>query len=143
MDVASDHTLIRAYQTFLTGVLSDVPKWRNADNAYISKISASCPNVLAAVNILPSNQVNHAAVFAFGEEVGGDLLVSQGTPMLHRLARLQTSISTLHWSNRKARTGVSGYFSAEKTLYSLAPSDLCADATAFAASNRKFLVLRR
>jgi len=42
VDVASDHVLIRAYQTFLAGVLSDVPNWRNADDAFISNISVSC-----------------------------------------------------------------------------------------------------
>jgi hypothetical protein len=135
VDVASDHVLIRAYETFLTGVLSDVPSWRNADNGYISGISVSCPNVLAAVNILPANQVNQGAAVALGEEIGGDLLVSQGTSRLHRMARPQASISTLHWSNRKARNTVNGYASAWSAFNSLAPSDLCADATAFAASN--------
>jgi hypothetical protein len=135
VDVASDHVLIHAYKTFLNGVLSDVPAWRQADDTYISNISASCPNVLAAVNLLPSNQINQAAATAFGEEAAGDLLVSQGPLMLHRLSTLQTSISRLRWSNRNARTTVKRYLSAERAFYSLAPSDLCADATAFAASN--------
>jgi hypothetical protein len=135
VDAASDHVLIRAYQTFLTGVLSDVPAWRQADSTYISNTSASCSNVLAAVNLLPSNQVNHAAAAAFGEEAGGDLLVSLGPPILHRLSRLQKSISNLPWSTRKAKTTVTGYLRSEKALYSLAPSDLCADATALAGSN--------
>ena len=135
VDVASDHVLIRAFQTFLTGVLSDVPKGRIADDAYISKISASCPNVLAAVNILPSNQVNQAAAVAFEEELVGDVFVSQGTPILRRLARLKASTAALHWSSRTSKVTVSGYVSAGRALYSLAPSDLCADATAFADSN--------
>jgi hypothetical protein len=137
VDVASDHALVHAYKAFLHGALSDVPAWRQADDAYRSNISASCPNVLAAVNLLPSSQINQAAATAFGEEVAGDLLVSQGPLMLDRLSKLQTSISRLRWSNGKARATVNRYLSAGKALYSMAPSDLCADATAFAASGAK------
>lgn len=137
VDTASDHVLIHAFGTYLTGVLTDVPNWRTADNAYISHISASCPNVLAAVNLLPSKQFNPAAAVAIGEEAGGDLLVIEGRLILHRLARLDKSTSPLHWSNRQASSAVQRYLRATKALYSLAPSDLCADATAFAASNAK------
>lgn len=135
VDTASDYVLIHAYQTFVTGVLSDLPAWRKADNAYISKASASCSNVLAAVNLLPPNQANSAAALAFGEEVGGDLLVSQGPLMLHGLERLENRVSPLHWSSRDDSTTVKEYLRAENALYSLAPSDLCADAKALAASN--------
>ena len=57
------------------------------------------------------NQINQGAAVALGEEIGGDLLVSQGPSTLDRLTRLKANVSTLHWSNRKARNTVTGNLS--------------------------------
>lgn len=136
VDAASSRVVLGALQRYLTGLLADAPASREGDDAFVASTAASCPNVLAAVNLLPSASVSSAAATALGEEVGADLALVSFVPVERTLlAALTNTIGRLRWSMSGSATTVRRSLDAERTYLELPPSDLCADADAFAAAN--------
>jgi hypothetical protein len=133
VDAASDHAAILAYHRYLS--TSTAPS-RSAADAFVSSVAGSCPNVLAAVNLLPPNVVNKGAVVAFGEEVGGDLLAAAAYPPSRGpFAKLARALSRLRWSSGQTSETITRYTTSVGRSLRLRPSDLCDDAKALAASN--------
>jgi hypothetical protein len=136
IDGASTHRALRALNRYLTGLLADAPARRQADDAFVVSITANCPNVLAAVNLLPPSSVNHGAVVAFFEEAGADLSLARNVPEDRaRLAALARTMIRLRWSRTGSATKIRRSLEAQRKRFSLPPSDLCTDAHALAASN--------
>jgi hypothetical protein len=73
-------------------------------------------------------------VLAFIKEVGSDLAVEINAASRGRLARMTKALSRLPWSSKSTKTTVTRFLEAQHSLFSLAPSDLCADADALAAN---------
>jgi hypothetical protein len=135
IDTASDHVALAAYGHYLQGALSNLPAARSADNAYVASIATACPNVLAALNLLPAQGINRAAGIAFGEELGGDLLVATYRVERAPLATLSAALTRLPWSSPQTSGTIESFLTAQRNLFHLGPSHLCADAKALAASN--------
>jgi hypothetical protein len=132
VDVVSDHAATRAYHRYLSATV--FPS-RSADDAFVSSISRSCPSVLAAVNLLPVSSVNRSAVIAFGEELGSDLALVAEAPWRGQFVKLARALGRLRWSSRQSGQTVTRYLASVRMFFRLAPSDLCSDARALAASN--------
>jgi hypothetical protein len=135
MDARSSHLALRALHRYITGVLADAPAWRQADDAFVASTAANCPNVLAAVGLLPASSATRAADTAMGEEIGVDLAVVSNVPDRAPVAALTRTISSLRWSRVGKATRIRRSLEAQRTYFSLPPSDLCTDARAFAAAN--------
>jgi hypothetical protein len=134
VDVASDHVALRAFDRYVKAELLNVPAGQRADDAFVSSISSGCHGVLTPLASLPSGAFNTSAVTAFFEEAGGDLALAADVPNLVPLRHLSKALSKLRWSSVRTKATVARAASAERTLFSLAPSDLCADARALAAN---------
>jgi hypothetical protein len=133
IDAASAHRALRAVNLYLTGLLADDPASRQAEDQFVASTTANCPNVLAAVNLLPVTSVGRAAVTAFGEEIGGDLVLMGVIPADRaRLAALTRTTTRLRWSRMGTATKIRRSLEAQRKLFSLPPSELCADAHALA-----------
>lgn len=137
IDTASDHVALSAYGRYLQGVLSGLPAARSADNAYIASIATACPNVLAAVNLLPARAVNRATAIALGEELAGDLVVGAYHAARAPLVAFSATLTRLPWSNPQTSATIKSFLSAQRKLFHLGPSHLCSDAKALAASNAR------
>jgi len=135
IDTASARVGLRAYQRYLGAAVAEMPASTQADDAFVSSVSTTCPNVLAAVNLLPSNSTNSGAAVALGEEAGADLLLDSNVPDRAPFATLMRSVSKLRWSKRGLAAKVEGSLVAQNRYFQLAPSDLCGDASAYASSN--------
>jgi hypothetical protein len=134
-DAVSDHTAFGAYQRFLAAMVSAAGEERSAGDAFIATISAGCPNVLAALNVVPASQINRAALTAFAGEVGTDLELSALRSLRRPLSRMTAVLSGLRWSAARTSVQIKRYTSTVRAYFTLAPSDLCADARALASSN--------
>ncbi len=135
IDVASDHAALVAYHSYVVGVLSSVPAMKTAIDKYVSSVAATCPGVLAPVFSLPAGAVNQGAALAFIEEVGVDLGVVGNTVLRRRVTKLAETLTPLRWSSRQTGGTIGHFVTAQRRLFRLAPSHLCADMQAFAASN--------
>jgi hypothetical protein len=135
VDHASTHAALAALVRWETGLMADAPISQQGDNRFVASVAAGCPNVLAAVNLIPS-QVNRAATFALGEEIGADLYLARFLPAERALtSSLASTIERLRWSSRATRAAIRRSMQAERRYFALSPSNLCADARALAATN--------
>jgi hypothetical protein len=135
VDRTSDHVALRAYQRYFSWLVSQAPAWRRDGDAFVASISGSCPNVLAAVNLLPVSSVNKGAVTSFGEEIGADLGAVANVSSRVPLGNMAKTLSGLRWSSHQTSEQIKRFLAATRKLVRLAPSDVCADARALAASN--------
>lgn len=133
---ASDRAALNAYHAYLRDLVSMVPAWRQGDNGYIASISGTCGGALSVLKHAPPASFNKQAVLAFGLEAGGDLdAVSVYPSARPALGRLAGSLAALRWSSAGIRKVVSGYVAAERRLFAVRPSNLCADARVLRASH--------
>ncbi|MGN6868190.1 MAG: hypothetical protein ACTHMY_07285 [Solirubrobacteraceae bacterium] len=135
VDAASDHAATVAYGQYLSAVVSRIPALRSADDAFISSVTMSCPNVLAPINLLPTRSVNKGAVLAFGEELGSDVLVAALGAERGAVGKLARSLAHLPWSSSQTSKTTKRYAASLRKLVHLMPSDICGDAQALASSN--------
>jgi hypothetical protein len=135
IDEASGHTALVAYHGYVEGLLSRVPTMRNAIDKYVSSIAAACPGVLAPVFSLPSGTANQDAALAFIEELGLDLAVVGNRTFRPQLAKFAATLASLRWSTSQTGDTVQQFVTAQRRLFRLAPSHLCADMQAFASSD--------
>lgn len=116
--------------------MADAPISQQGDEQFVAAVAAACPNVLAAVNLLPSSQVNHAASVALGEEIAADLYVARFLPAERAVtSSFASTVERLPWSSRATRAAIRRAMQAQRRYFALAPSNLCADARTLAASN--------
>ena len=134
-DKATEAKALRALDTYLSYQASEATAWGTSADAYITSITSGCPNVLAAVNLLPSSQLDPGAMTAFVEESGGDLGHAANQPDLANFERLARTLERLHWSKRSTRSTVARFLTATRNFTHLPQSDLCGDARALAADN--------
>jgi hypothetical protein len=120
---------------YFTEVLANVPAWQQADDAFVASTATNCPNVLAAVGLLPASSATHAADTAIGEEMDADLVVVSDVADRAPFEALSSTITRLRWSSIRTATRIRRTLEAERTYFSLPPSDLCADARVFAGAN--------
>lgn len=135
IDTASDHVALRAYGNYAQGVLSRLPAARSADEAYIASIAKTCPDVLAAANLLPQDAINQGSAVAFGEELAGDLVVAAYRPDRAPFATLAATLTRLRWSSQQTAGTIKAFLTGQRKEFRVGPSHLCADARALAASN--------
>jgi hypothetical protein len=133
-DRASDHVAIRAFDRYLKASGASLPASRRADQAFVRSISARCRNVLAPLASRPASSVNAKALKLFVDESVFDLVDRSNAPIRQPFSRLAQTLSTLRWSSAGAAHAVAAFAPAERRVFSLAPSDLCADARAFRAN---------
>ncbi len=132
----SDHAALNAYHAYLHDLVSMVPSWRAGDDAYISSISGKCGGALSSLRHAAPGSFDKRALLAFGLEAGVDLdAVSVYPSARPALGKLAASLGSLHWSSSGIQKVVSAYVGAERRLYALTPTNLCADAHALAASH--------
>jgi hypothetical protein len=91
--------------------------------------------VLAPLNFVPTNYQPTAPLFAFGEELGGDLAAATNVADRLAFARFARVLGRLRWSNRSTAATIRRFVSASTAKLTLAPSDLCADARVLAADS--------
>lgn len=139
VDAHSAHTALRAYKAYLSSVVSQLGAARQADDVFVGTIGAKCPNVLAPIRNTPVDSTNQPILSEFGQEVGGDTVLPATVPFQRPLATLTTRLSKLHWSSGARKRSIGRALAAQARLYALPPSDLCADASALAASNAQSL----
>ena len=134
-DAASGRAALRAYRRYVRGLVSDIPAWRRADDAFVASISTGCPNALAATQVLTSSTANQGAVTAFGEELVIDLEVVARASDRVPLARMADTLSRLRWSSHATSVKVKRYVTSYRALLGLSTSDVCADAGALVTSD--------
>lgn len=135
VDNSSDAKATRAYAAFLHRLVSQAPAWQTKGDAFIASITANCPNVLAAVNMLPLTASNAGGIRAFGGEMGSDLAAVSNAANRAGFERLVRALTRLHWSSRSTRSSIARFIAAGRIFLSLPPSDLCTDARALAANS--------
>jgi hypothetical protein len=119
----------------LHSLVSQAPAWQAKGDAFIASITASCPNVLAAVSTLPVTASNAGGFRTFGEEMGSDLAAVSNAVNKASFERLVRTLSRLHWSSRATKSALARFIAAGRVFLSAPPSDLCTDARALAASS--------
>jgi hypothetical protein len=135
VDHASTHAALAALVRWETALMADAPISQQGDNEFVASVAAGCPNVLAALNLIPS-QVNRAAPFALGEEIAADLYLARFLPAERALtSSLASAIERLSWSSGATRVAIRRSMQAERRYFALSTSNLCADARALAATN--------
>jgi hypothetical protein len=135
VNAVSGHTTLRAIQRYFTTLVANIPASQQSEESYVATIRSACPNVLAAANALPASSVNAGTVTAFGEELGLDVAIASFVPDRTPLAALTGTLSKLRWSSGGQAVKIRSALAAQRELFFLKPTDLCADARAFAASN--------
>ena len=132
VDTASDHVAVRAFDRYVKAELASVPASRRADQSFVNSISAHCRNALAPLAHRPASAINTKAARAFINETVLDVVVEATVPLRRPLSRIAHTLSGLRWSTQRVTAIVAAFPAAERRLFSIAPSDLCADARAFA-----------
>jgi hypothetical protein len=136
IDVQSAHVALGAFDGYLRATLSDIPASRRSDNAFVASIATGCSEVLAPLAPGPPSAVSAKAARAFSTEVAFDVVLVSTKPLHAPLARMTDTFSKLRWSTKGLAAIVARFPAAEHRLFSLPPSDLCADARALAANPR-------
>jgi hypothetical protein len=134
-DVASAHTALHVYKGYLTAVIRGERGSVKQADTFIASIAAKCPNVLAPLNQVPPSSLNQSALTAFGVELGADIDLALFKSDRRAVRRLSAKVGRLHWSSRSRAKSIKRSLAAQRHAFALAPSDLCADAQALAASN--------
>jgi hypothetical protein len=136
VDQASAHAALAAVVRWQTGLIADAPISQQGDDEFVASVATECPNVLAAVNLLPSARVSRAATFALGEEIGADLYLARFLPAERAVtSSLAFTVEGLPWSSGATRAAMRTSMQAERSYFALSTSNLCADARALAATN--------
>jgi len=134
VDQRSDHAALTAYRTYLHGIGARIPAVRKAESAYVSSIATRCAGALDPLNHATTSSINQTALFDFGEELGGSAFVVAYSPAQAPFATFAATLEKLHWSSPQTAKAVNRYLTAQNRLFALAPSDVCTDARALAAS---------
>lgn len=135
VDTQSAHLGLRAYRAYLSSVVSRLHASAASDNALIRTVRTDCPKVLA-----PTAKVKHAnatATSLIGQEVGADLVIASFAPDRQPFATFAERMDRLQWSSDRTREHVTKGLADMDAFFQIAPSDLCADAKAFADSGAK------
>lgn len=135
VDGASAHTALLALRGYLRENLTHRAAAQASADALVQTVTATCPNVLAAINLEPVDSLNKAALTAFAEEASADAGQASFPPLRPILARMDRKVRPLHWSHRGQAHRIHVSLTAERRYLALAPSDICADAQALAANN--------
>jgi hypothetical protein len=133
VDKASDRTAVHAFSHYVKATIASLPASKRADEAFVHSISARCGNALARLNSVPVSAGNPKATKTFVEETVLDLADAGDAPLKAPLARLAGALSRTRWSTRQVADAVGAFPAAQHRAFSIAPSNLCADARAFAA----------
>jgi hypothetical protein len=135
VDSHSAHLGLRAYRAYLSSLVSRLHVVKSNDAALVRSVRANCLHVLTPVT--GAGHASPGATRQFGDEVGADLLIASFAAYRAPLATLTQRIERLQWSRETTGRRIAAALDAQRQVFDLAPSDLCADATAFAASGGK------
>lgn len=135
VDSHSAHLGLRAYRAYLSSLLSRLHVVKSNDAALVKTVRANCLHVLTPVT--KAGDASPRAARQFGDEAAADLLIASFAAYRTPLATLTRRIERLHWSRENTGRRIATALDAQRQVFDLAPSDLCADATAFAASGGK------
>ncbi len=137
IDKASDRVAVRAFNSYLKASLSGLPASKRSDQAFVHSIAARCGNVLAPLGSRPASSVNQKAAKKFVQETVYDLTDKSNVALARPFGRMAHTLSATRWSSRPAAAAVTAFILTEHKVLSIAPSNLCADARAFAANPGK------
>lgn len=135
VDSHSAHLGLRAYRAYLSSLVSRLHVVKSNDAALVRSVRANCLHVLTPVTT--SGDAHKRAAEQFGNEVAADLLIASFAAYRAPLATLTQRIERLQWSRQETGRRIAAALEAQRQVFDLAPSDLCADANAFAASGGK------
>jgi len=132
LDAASAHAGLRADRAFASSLVRKTGDAQAGVRAFVAGVQARCPKVLQTLS--SSDTFAQGAASQFGKEVGADLVLSAFASFREPLATLDQRIGRLRWSNPAIGARLRRAVDAETAVFSLMPSDLCADASALAAN---------
>ena len=135
VDAHSAHLGLRAYRAYLSSLVSRLHVVKSNDAALVKTVRTNCLHVLTPVT--KADDANKGAAEQFGNEVAADLLLTSFAAYRTPLATLTERIERLQWSRERTGRRIAAALDAQRQVFNLRPSDLCADATAFAASGGK------
>jgi len=133
VDVASEHVGQHALERYLAAMVANLPAGQKEAQTLVSSVSATCPNALAAGNLLQITPAVKATAEAFGGEAAADVALESLVPDRAPLEALSARMSRLHWSSRRSSAAISKTLVEMRRFYTLTPSNLCADAAAVAS----------
>lgn len=126
---------LRSY--FRAIALVKLPASVQSVGTFVGSTGASCPNVLAAANLLPSTAINEGSAEAFGEESGVDIGIAFTGPDRAATTTLIAELAKLRWPTRAQSVRMRAFLAARSEYGRLQLSNLCEDARADAASGFK------
>ncbi len=134
IDVASDRTALSAYGQYAVSLARSVAGANRRAGAFAESTETACGGVLAELGSIPPGLISHAALVDLGREVRGDVALEFDGAAVPAFNRFSASLRRLHWSAGATAATISALVSAIGDSLTLRPSDLCADAQAFATS---------
>ncbi len=134
IDVASDRTALSAYGQYADSLARSVVRANRRAGAFAESTETACGGVLAELGSLPTDFYSKAALVDLGLEVHDDVAIEFDAAAIPAFTRLSESLSRLSWSSIATATTIRALVSAIGGSLTLRPSDLCADAQAFATS---------
>jgi len=132
LDAASSHAGLRAQRAFESSLVRKKGAAQSGVKAFVAGVQAKCPRVLESLS--SSDTFASGAASQFGKEVGADLVLAAFASYRAPLATLERRIARLRWSSPAIGARLGRALDAETTVFSLMPSDLCADGAALVAN---------
>jgi hypothetical protein len=133
-DQTSDHAALVAIERFMSAQLTGVPVAAGDADAFVTSASAQCPNVLAAIALLPPTPQNTAVMTAFAGEVGADISIAGNEAYQTPFTNLANSLAKLRWATSRNARAVQAFVAAGRQVLSQSPSAICVDADIIATS---------
>lgn len=133
VDTDSDLAALTAYRTYLQALVAGAPDARDAAQAFVTTTSSTCEGALTPVTAMAKSDVNGDALTALGQEIGSDLWLSFSSGAADSFTVLSTTLASLRWTQRSTAQAVTAFIRAERTVLTMAPSNLCKDALLLAA----------
>ena len=132
-DTASTKAFIASAERYDTGEIKRIPAITAREAAFVARVSAACPKVLAGAptHVSSSQQL---ALLKFGGEVGAAVEIDALQPVRGLIGRIGTFQQRLRFSDPVLQWAVGVDATATPAYLAIPLPDLCADARALAAS---------
>ena len=118
-----------AWAVYLRDLLADKRVSAQNVQAFTAQTNQTCRGALSPITKLTSTPAGWSTVLTnFGEEIGADATIAYNQSAAAPFAKLELSLSALHWAGAVPAVTVRRFLAAATTLLALTPSNLCADA---------------
>jgi hypothetical protein len=132
-DTASTKAFIASAERYDAGEIKRIPAITAREGAFVARVSAACPKLLAGAPTHVSS-TQQLALFKFGSEVGAALEIDALQPVRGLIERIGTFQERLRFSDPVLQWEVGVDASATPAYLAIRLPDLCADARGLAAS---------